>query len=70
MTQPDKLRSKATYRDPASTALQWEVGLTQRQIVLECKRRKWPWRRVYGRAWVCSDFTDRLLEARHNEREN
>ena len=52
-----------SYCDPASRHLQGATGLTQRQIVSTCKRNGWPWRKVYGRIWVCADFAQRLKES-------
>jgi len=35
------------------------LGISQRAIVNACKREGWPWRKIYGRIWVCADFADR-----------
>lgn len=58
----DRSRATTSYRDPASVLLQGTTGLTQRAIVNACKRNGWPWRKVYGRIWVCADFEQRWAE--------
>lgn len=35
------------------------LGISQRAIINACKREGWPWRKIYGRIWVCADFADR-----------
>ncbi len=51
-----------TYTDPSSASLQRRLGISQRAIVNACKRNGWPWRKVYGRIWVCADFEQRWAE--------
>ena len=55
-----------TYADPSSASIQRRLGISQRAIVNACKREGWPWRKIYGRIWVCADFADRY-EAKHGK---
>lgn len=55
-----------SYTDPSSRSLQHRLGISQRAIVNTCKREGWPWRKVYGRIWVCADFADRY-EAKYGK---
>ena len=48
-----------TYTDPSNASIQRRLGISQRAIALACKREGWPWRKIYGRIWVCADFADR-----------
>ena len=52
-----------TYTDPHNASIQRETDLTARAIINVCKRNGWPMRRIYGRWWVCADFTQRYMAA-------
>jgi hypothetical protein len=58
--------SNQSYRDPQGGSIQRDTGLTSRAIINACKRNAWPWRKIYGRIWVCADFVTRY-EAKHGK---